>query len=90
MRGYFETRSLGFRTLRGITEPVELLQVLGPSTAQTRLEASARRTRLVGRERADDDPLVQVKGLGSADERVLEPGGQLSTGKKGGVNISWR
>ena len=51
VRGYFETRSLGCRTLRGISEPVELLQVLGPSTAQTRLEASARRTPLVGRQR---------------------------------------
>lgn len=49
--GYFIVSELGPRTLRGITHPVDLYRVVGPSGAESRLEAVRRRTALVGRDK---------------------------------------
>jgi class 3 adenylate cyclase/tetratricopeptide (TPR) repeat protein len=52
VQGYFAGRDLGQQTLKGMTTPVRAYQVLGPSEAQSRLEAVNPRglTPLVGRE----------------------------------------
>lgn len=51
IEGFFECRSLGAQTLKGISRPLELYQVLHESTARSRLEveAIAGLTPLVGR-----------------------------------------
>lgn len=52
VQGWFQTVSLGKKTLKGIKEPMEIFQVLAESGAQTRLEVSRERglSPLVGRD----------------------------------------
>jgi class 3 adenylate cyclase/tetratricopeptide (TPR) repeat protein len=51
--GYFELRNLGPATVKGVSAPVSVYEVLGPGPLRTHFELSARRglTRFVGRER---------------------------------------
>ena len=50
--GYFHLSSLGLQTLKGFDEPLEVFQVLGPTTAETRIDAARTRlSTLVGRDR---------------------------------------
>ncbi|MBI4641214.1 MAG: AAA family ATPase, partial [Candidatus Tectomicrobia bacterium] len=53
VEGLFECRPLGAQILKGISQPVELLQILHESTARSRLDAAALvgLTPLIGRER---------------------------------------
>lgn len=55
-RHFFEVRDRGLHTLKGKTKPVDVLQVLGLSTARTRFEARAESglTPFVGRSRELD------------------------------------
>ena len=41
--GYFDCRELGFHTIRGISQPMAIYQVLHESGARTRLDVAARR-----------------------------------------------
>ena len=41
--GYFDCRELGFHTIRGISQPMAIYQVLHESRARTRLDVAARR-----------------------------------------------
>jgi TOMM system kinase/cyclase fusion protein len=41
--GYFDCRELGFRTIRGISQPMAIYQVLHESGARTRLDVAAQR-----------------------------------------------
>jgi class 3 adenylate cyclase/predicted ATPase len=52
VQGYFECRSQGAHTLKGISKPVEVYQVISESSARTRLDVAAATgfTPLVGRE----------------------------------------
>jgi class 3 adenylate cyclase len=52
VQGYFVCQELGAHTVRGIDQPLAVLQVLQESAAQSRLEVAATRglTPLVGRE----------------------------------------
>ncbi len=52
VQGYFSCQALGEQTLRGVSEPVTVYQVLGESGATSRLEVAQPRglTPLVGRE----------------------------------------
>src|SRR5205814_8203553 len=49
--GYVQVRSLGPIPVKGLSEPVEVYEVLGPGATRTRLQAAAARglTRFVGR-----------------------------------------
>ena len=51
--GYFELRNLGPTTVKGVSAPVNVYEVLGPGPLRTHFELSTRRglTRFVGRER---------------------------------------
>jgi predicted ATPase len=51
--GYFEVRGLGPTTVKGVSTPVSVYEVLGPGPLRTHFELSTRRglTRFVGRER---------------------------------------
>jgi class 3 adenylate cyclase/tetratricopeptide (TPR) repeat protein len=52
VEGYFELRALGQMQVRGVAEPIEIYEVIGPGPLRTHFELSARRglTRFVGRE----------------------------------------
>ena len=49
--GYFELKALGAADIKGVEEPLNVYEVLGPGPLRTRLQMSARRglTRFVGR-----------------------------------------
>src|SRR6516162_8968743 len=51
--GYFELRNLGPTTVKGVSAPVNVYEVLGPGPLRTHFELSTRRglTRFIGRER---------------------------------------
>jgi class 3 adenylate cyclase/tetratricopeptide (TPR) repeat protein len=53
VEGYFELRALGQMQVRGVAEPIEIYEILGPGPLRTHFELSARRglTKFVGRER---------------------------------------
>jgi class 3 adenylate cyclase/tetratricopeptide (TPR) repeat protein len=57
--GYFELRPLGPTTVKGVSEPVSVYEVIGPGPLRTHFQLSARRglTPFVGRERE----LEQIK-----------------------------
>jgi len=52
VEGYFELRSLGPSAIKGVPEPVNVYEVIGPGPLRTHFQLSARRglTRFVGRE----------------------------------------
>jgi class 3 adenylate cyclase/tetratricopeptide (TPR) repeat protein len=56
VEGYVSVGSLGLVPVKGLPEPVEIYQLLGPGAARTRLQAVATRglTRFVGRQREMD------------------------------------
>lgn len=64
-RGWFETEPLGAVELRNYPRPVRLYRVLRASDAETRLEAGARRSRVLV------DRVVERETLRNAWERVI-------------------
>ena len=87
--GFFACQSLGAPPLKGLTQPVEVYQVLYESTARSRLEAagSTGLTPLVGREQEVEllqERWVQVKdGLG----QVVLLSGEAGIGKSRLVQV---
>jgi class 3 adenylate cyclase len=71
--GFVEVNPLGPTPVRGITEPVEVYELTGAGTAQSRLQAAALRglTKFVGR-------AVEVAQLGEALDRARAGHGQLA------------
>ncbi|MBV8770744.1 MAG: AAA family ATPase [Deltaproteobacteria bacterium] len=59
VEGYFQLRSLGPTTLKGVSEPIEVFEVIGLGPLRTRFQAAARRglTRFIGR----DPELAQMR-----------------------------
>ena len=80
IEGYFSCQSLGPHTLKGISEPMEVFQVLRESSARSRLDVSAIKglTPLVGRE-------GEVRSLHERWDQMLEGKGQavLLSGEAG-------
>jgi class 3 adenylate cyclase len=72
IQGYFECRTLGAHTLKGISQPLEVSQVLCESGAKTRLDAAGASglTPLVGRDE-------ELEFLLSRWEQVKEGRGQV-------------
>jgi hypothetical protein len=70
--GYFDLRDLGPATVKGVSTPVKVYEVLRPGRLRTHFELSAQRglTRFVGRERE----LGQIR---HAIEQALEGQGQI-------------
>lgn len=88
IEGYFLSQPLGAQSLKGVTTPVELYQILGEGLANNRLEAAETRglTPFVGREQ--ELGLFQERW-----EQAQEGHGQvvLLTGEAGkGFNFHWR
>jgi class 3 adenylate cyclase/predicted ATPase len=72
VEGYFELRPLGPTAIKGVAEPANVYEVIGPGPLRTHFQLSARRglTRFVGRERE----LEQVQ---SALQRAVGGHGQV-------------
>jgi class 3 adenylate cyclase len=56
VEGYFQLKGLGPTRVKGVSEPVDVFEVMGLGPLRTRLQVAARRglTRFVGREREMD------------------------------------
>jgi class 3 adenylate cyclase/tetratricopeptide (TPR) repeat protein len=70
--GFVEVTSLGPVPIKGVTEPVEVFELVGAGAARTRLEAAARRglTRFVGRD-------AELEQLRDALDRASRGHGQV-------------
>jgi class 3 adenylate cyclase len=80
VEGYFQLKGLGPTRIKGVSEPVELLEVTGLGLLRTPLQRAAARglTKFVGREREMDTlrhALEQVKaGHGQIVAAIADPG----------------
>ena len=72
VEGYFEFRELGPTRVKGVSEPVHVLEVTGLGPLRTRFDAAARRglVKFVGRER-------EMEVLGRALDQALQGRGQM-------------
>jgi class 3 adenylate cyclase/predicted ATPase len=72
VEGYFELRSLGPMTVKGVTESLKIFEVTGLGPLRTHFELSARRglTRFIGRER-------EMQQINHALESAMDGHGQL-------------
>jgi class 3 adenylate cyclase len=72
VEGYFELRDLGTFPVKGVSEPVEVFELLGAGGIRTRLDRSQARgfSRFVGRTR-------ELEQLDSALSRAVEGSGQI-------------
>ncbi len=81
--GYLETRPLGPIPIKGLTDPVEVYELLGASAARSRLQAAAARglTRFVAREleRAQLGEALQLAGANHG--QVVALVGEAGVGK---------
>jgi tetratricopeptide (TPR) repeat protein len=70
--GYFELRNLGPTTVKGVSTPVNVYEVLGPGVLRTHFDLSARRglTRFIGRER-------ELEQMRRALDQAIDGGGQI-------------
>jgi class 3 adenylate cyclase len=70
--GYFSFRTLGPTRVKGVSEPIEVFEIIGLGPLRTRLQVAARRglTRFVGRER-------EMEALKHAAELARSGHGQL-------------
>jgi class 3 adenylate cyclase len=83
VQGYFQCQDLGVQTLRGVTEPITLYQVLGESGAQGRLDIVSARglTPLVGREQEVGLLLERWAQAKSGQGQVVLLSGDAGIGK---------
>ncbi len=78
--GYIETKPLGWRSVRGLGQTIEVFEIVSKTTGRTRLQAAIGRglTRFVGREREMEDLKDALKhaksGSGQLRAVVGEPG----------------
>jgi TOMM system kinase/cyclase fusion protein len=83
LRGYFACRPLGQPTLKGVSQPLELYQVLSESTARSRLEAAggAGLTPLVGRDAETALLLERWEQVKEGTGQVVLLSGEAGIGK---------
>lgn len=83
IQGYFESQELGPHTLKGISTPVRVYQVLGESGVQSRFEvmATAGLTPLVGREQEFGLLLERWERVKDGEGQVVLLSGEAGIGK---------
>jgi class 3 adenylate cyclase len=80
VEGYFQLKSLGLTRVKGVSEPIDVLEVAGLGPLRTRLQVAARRglTKFVGREREMEvlrhAAALVGQGHGQVVAAVAEPG----------------
>jgi len=83
VEGYVQVRSLGSVQVKGLTEPVEVYELIGAGTARSRLQATAARglTKFVGRD-AELETLRRVlEQAGSGQGQIVALVGEPGVGK---------
>src|SRR6266567_2746065 len=81
--GFVEAQPLGQVSVKGIRQPIDLFQIVGPTSARTRWEVTAARglTRFVGRENELAELQRSSKLVADGHGRVVAVIGQPGTGK---------
>jgi class 3 adenylate cyclase/tetratricopeptide (TPR) repeat protein len=81
--GYVEVKPLGPLPVKGLSEPVEVHELLGASSVRSRLHASAARglTRFVGRDTELDQLRAALERAGAAHGQVVAVVGEPGVGK---------
>jgi len=81
--GFFDIKELGAHTLKGITEPMDLYQVTGVSTAKSRLDIAETKglTPLVGRQQEMNLLLTRWDEARTSQSRVVLLNGGAGVGK---------
>jgi TOMM system kinase/cyclase fusion protein len=89
VQGYFDCDDLGFHTLKGVTEAVQVYRVLQESGAQSRLEVAATRglTPLVGREQEVGLLLERWNQVKDSSGQVVLLSGEAGIGKSRLVQV---
>ena len=83
VQGYFECQSQGAHTLKGISRPVEIFQVISESTARTRLDVAAATgfTPLIGREKEWESLAALWEQAKAGNGQVVFLSGEAGIGK---------
>jgi class 3 adenylate cyclase/tetratricopeptide (TPR) repeat protein len=83
VEGYVEVRSLGPVPVKGLSEPVEIFDLLGGGRARTRLQAAASRglTRFVGRQAELEALYTALARAGAGQGQVAALVGEPGVGK---------
>ena len=83
VEGYVEVRSLGPVPIKGLSEPIEMFELLGAGQARTRLQAAAARglTRFVGRQAEMEALYGALERAGRAMARSSALVGEPGVGK---------
>jgi class 3 adenylate cyclase/tetratricopeptide (TPR) repeat protein len=81
--GYFELRALGPMTVKGLSEPIEVYEVLGLGPLRTHFQLSTRRglTRFVGRERELEQMRRALEQARSGQGQLVAVMAEAGTGK---------
>jgi predicted ATPase/class 3 adenylate cyclase len=81
--GYFELRGLGPTTVKGVSTPVNVYEVLGPGPLRTHFELAARRglTRFVGRERELEQMRRALEQSMAGNGQIVAVVAEAGTGK---------
>ena len=81
--GYFKFKALGPTRVKGVTEPVNVYEVIGLGPLRTRLQRSARRglTKFVGRER-EMEAMKHAAGAGQGGTRADRRGDGRGRGRQ--------
>jgi predicted ATPase/class 3 adenylate cyclase len=81
--GYVQVKALGPVQVKGLSEPVEVYELLGAGTARSRLQAAAARglTRFVGRDAELDTLRRTLEQAGSGHGQVVALVGEPGVGK---------
>jgi class 3 adenylate cyclase len=81
--GYFELRPLAPVMVKGVTEPVEVYEVLGPGVLRSHFDLSARRglTKFVGRERELEQIRRALEQASAGEGRIVALVADPGTGK---------
>jgi class 3 adenylate cyclase/predicted ATPase len=83
IEGYFETRALGPTVVRGISEAIDVYEVIGLGSLRTHFELSTRRglTKFVGRERELDQMRRALELATSGQGQMVAVVAEAGTGK---------
>jgi class 3 adenylate cyclase/tetratricopeptide (TPR) repeat protein len=83
VEGYVQVRSLGPTPVKGLSEPVEVYEVLGAGSTRTRLQAAAARglTRFVGRDTELETLRQTLERAGSGHGQIVALTGEPGVGK---------
>jgi class 3 adenylate cyclase len=81
--GYFDFKSLGTATIKGVSEPIPIYEVLGVGSLRTRLQVAAKRglVRFVGRQREMEHLKSALEHAKTGRGQIIDVMGEPGVGK---------